>query len=1770
MDHDQDTDAGGDSTRVRFIPSFLFFKQLYVLLWKNVYIKRLLRHYTTTLLEIAFIVALLSGIQEDSVVREPLERRPDTYYKPMHSDAYWNTQEDLAHITKAYYYPSRNRYLSRLAREAFHKLGVTEVIGVQTLRQLQLVHPPDKESKETPRPAHAVALRFNGVGQNDTDAEPVNLHVSFMAGNLPFDLQVNYRQRLISQPDGPVEEERFPEMHTLLPIMGALQQRHLELQAERMHEPAPEELRLRRFPYPAYIVHRDQKNYALVLTRFCIGMLIPFTVLAARLTDEKATGMRELLRVMGLSDWVYWASHYLTAFFMHSIIVSLMLLFTCVKRNEEGRAFIQFSDPTLLFVILNFFCSQCLMHAFALSMFFAHPHSAIAGAMLYWTFSNAMPFLLLEHAGGQGYYYIARQDKLLTAIFPGMSLHWSFRVLERFEKFVERGANWSNFYDPAATPDNVTLAEIVFVGFTFDCILATFIWYFDNVFCLGPGVHKPYHFPLKLGYWLPRMTFIRTLSTSRGGDEVLNFEAEPTYQAVAVELVNASKDYDGVVAVDDVCLRIYNSQITVLLGHNGAGKTTLLNMITGFVDCTSGSALIGGYDVRICTRDSRQSIGYCPQYNVLFDDLTVEEHLMFFAIIKGIPLNKVQLEVVTLLHDASLMEHRAVLVSKLTPGLQRRLCTAIAIVATPKLVILDEPTTNMDQDGCRDLWEQLLKLRRTTCVLMTTQQLYEADVLGDRIAVMANGRIRCCGGPTFLKQRFGTGYRMNITKMPRRCQVATITTLLRKYAPKARVQSDSDNEVVFIIGQMVATKIIIEMFRDLESRTGELGVESVGLSMTSLEDVLIRVGEEYHVHRSQRKKERDDDATSTVEAKPRLVKTMATVRSSPASLWARTRAVFVKRAIHAWREKRMPLFSWVLPQCLLTVMFLLEIWGLHGSTRDVAHGGDTLKYTFPDVIGIAHGFAQADSWERKFREEILETMFRPAIQYTVEHLPLTTDINTYLLDIASDKLFNYVFNLHFGYQMTKATGTVLWYNGQIQHTAPLVMTAFNTARLRNITKDFKAKLSFNVVAPPRQVQGHGVSSSKAESEQLRSQNTYREVLPKVLRSVFLPLVSSLMCSNFVLFPIAERALLVKHLHLLTGLSTFLYWVLNFVFDFLFYIVTALCVLPPLWLFQAGALSVTDISLIFSLNLLHGYAALPCIYLASFLFDNPGQGCSTLAIVTFILSSVGCLGEVFMEHYAEEVNSAAVSFVIGTARQAVRLLPSCSYSRAMTKVLQLAAESSVCQLGGAELESQCNIKVTETKLSLRQCCEHMYSVNRTSYLIHPFDKHPYSAYYEVVTLSFQGAAVFFVLLAFEFVRQPLERELTSLDNEAYLEAQAEPQYTAASPADRAAPKRKKRHGLIDSDVQEENNVVEGIVSGKLPVTPGTTWPVMVVRRLHRSYGYFESNVVLRGLCFTVRSGECFGLLGVNGAGKTTTFRILTGEIAPHAGNAYIGTVSIVEQPSGFQRHLGYCPQRDGLLDMLTGVETLSLFTRLKGVPLTPEYLETLLDVFRLEDIADQLVGTYSMGSRRKLSLCIAMVGTPHVLLLDEPYVGVAPMARRRVVNYISALQHTANMSVVLTSHSLADVEFLCNRMAILGAGRLQCLGSLPQLKAKFGKGYTITVKTLPDRKHDEIYQHQVIHAVSAAFPGSELVHTYEGVLEFRISWVRIPWSKMFVLMARIKKCFKLLDFYIADTSLEQIFLGVTRKQACEAAAAAAQQVQQAPAAVHHIMTSTLGI
>ncbi|KAH8029523.1 hypothetical protein HPB51_001248 [Rhipicephalus microplus] len=539
--------------------------------------------------------------------------------------------------------------------------------------------------------------------------------------------------------------------------------------------------------------------------------------------------------------------------------------------------------------------------------------------------------------------------------------------------------------------------------------------------------------------------------------------------------------------------------------------------------------------------------------------------------------------------------------------------------------------------------------------------------------------------------------------------------------------------------------------------------------------------------------------------------------------------------------------------------------------------------------------------------------------------------------------------------------------------------------------------------------------------------------------------------------------------MISGLGPVTYWLINFAFDFMFYMGTALIVLLPLPFVPYTTLAAEDF---------------------------PGTGPTFLIVSQYASRSpYAVMSPAAVIAAAGDTTDTLLTTVIEVTLQVLRLLPNQSYSRGMTKIIQLAREKGICRKGGLQLESRCHTRQAQGRLSLLQCCLHLDAPDPSEYAIKPLDVSPYSVFYEFITLTIEGPVLFALLVCIEIWLPSVDMALSSLDQNVYKEG--------AVPAPAPSPA-----------------VGKALAGSK------------------------------KGLSFTVRTGECFGLLGVNGVGKTTTFRVLTGDILPHFGDAKVSGFSIVHQTWHCQRYLGYCPQRDGLLDMLTGTETLLLFGRLRGLNITPQYLNVLAHIFRLEEIVDHLVVTYSVGNRRKLSICVSMMGMPRMLLLDEPYNTIATTARKRIVNYISELQRVSKMSILLSSHSLSDVEFLCNRIAIMGEGRLQCLGSLTHLKEKFGKGYTIGVKTYPDKKQDFVYQKEVADAVCNTFPETEMVHSVQGLLEFRMSHVEMPWSEMFTRMAKIKKRFKLQDFFISDTSLEQIYTSVTRKEAFEAAAAAA--------------------
>ena len=225
--------------------------------------------------------------------------------------------------------------------------------------------------------------------------------------------------------------------------------------------------------------------------------------------------------------------------------------------------------------------------------------------------------------------------------------------------------------------------------------------------------------------------------------------------------------------------------------------------------------------------------------------------------------------------------------------------------------------------------------------------------------------------------------------------------------------------------------------------------------------------------------------------------------------------------------------------------------------------------------------------------------------------------------------------------------------------------------------------------------------------------------------------------------------------------------------------------------------------------------------------------------------------------------------------------------------------------------------------------------------------------------------------------------------------------------------------VDEDVATEaERVRTGKSSGEIVRLEG-------LRKVYNSP--VGPKVAVQNLSFGIPSGECFGFLGINGAGKTTTLSILSGDIAPTSGRAYINGLAIETEQLAVRRLIGYCPQHDALLDLLTVREHLYLYARIKGVAseIIEGVVQTKMEQLDLLDFTDKQAGTLSGGNKRKLSVAIAMIGRPRVVFLDEPSTGMDPVARRYMWDVISAMttRDGQDCSVILTTHSMVRHNLL---------------------------------------------------------------------------------------------------------------------------------------------------
>lgn len=310
-------------------------------------------------------------------------------------------------------------------------------------------------------------------------------------------------------------------------------------------------------------------------------------------------------------------------------------------------------------------------------------------------------------------------------------------------------------------------------------------------------------------------------------------------------------------AVKGSWFAIERGQLFCLLGPNGAGKSTTINLLTGVLPPSGGDALVygeslsepGGID-RV-----RPLMGVCPQFDVLWGELTGYEHLYLYGLIKGLPRREVEAQAFTLLDSVKLAGSAGVRTAAYSGGMRRRLSVAIALLGDPLVVYLDEPTTGMDPISRRHVWDIIEASKPGRAIVLTTHSMEEADILGDRIGIMARGTLRALGPSLRLKQRFGSGYQLSVSCAPVRAgalpraqlaeRVAAVSAFFKEHL--GVVPADETLAYSLFLVPRAREPELPAFLRQLDASRGELGVTDVQIGLASLEEVFLSIARKAEV-----------------------------------------------------------------------------------------------------------------------------------------------------------------------------------------------------------------------------------------------------------------------------------------------------------------------------------------------------------------------------------------------------------------------------------------------------------------------------------------------------------------------------------------------------------------------------------------------------------------------------------------------------------------------------------------------------------------------------------------------------------------------------------------------------------------------------------------------------------------------------------------------------------------------------------------------------------
>jgi ATP-binding cassette subfamily A (ABC1) protein 3 len=1071
---------------------------------------------------------------------------------------------------------------------------------------------------------------------------------------------------------------------------------------------------------------------------------------------------------------------------------------------------------------------------------------------------------------------------------------------------------------------------------------------------------------------------------------------------------------ETVVAVNDLSLNVLRGQILVLLGANGSGKSTTLDAIAGLGTITHGEIEI----------DGTGGLGLCPQKNVLWDELTVFEHVAIFNGLKAMGSKDTKSQIEELVRACDLEPKLHAKSKTLSGGQKRKLQLAMMFTGGSRVCCIDEVSSGLDPLSRRKIWDILLRERGIRTLLFTTHFLDEADVLSDHIAILSKGSLKADGSAAELKHKLGGGYRVQINSLPsedKPLQSGVSAELSSVISSKASTHSTIP----------LASQIVYELEDSAEAagfvnEAERQGITDYSVNGPSIEDVFLKVAEEA----------RDDSQVEIPQTivTPKTIKvgdeasfSAATETKEPSedlSLLDGTGTTILQQAWILFRKRVTVLKRNFIPYIALLVIPMaaagLITLFFKGFTALSCSPSD--QVSTPSISGI--------DWTTT-----VDLVVGPADLVNVTKLAASTNLNAsnFVVVDTIDDFNNYI-------------------SANYQNVTPGGIFIADTPTIAYVAE---YNLQWSVLT--QNILDQSLSGSPIQTQFSVFAVPFAPSAGKTLQAIFY--FGLAMCAYpgfFALYPTAERLRKVRALHYSNGIRAAPLWLAYTAFDFVFVLIVSVVVIV-IWV------SITSTwyhpEYLFVVFFLYGLTSILLSYVVSLFVASAlaafawAVGLQAVLFLAYFIAYLTIL--TYSPPFAIDHDILVAHFVLAVITPAGNLL------RALLLTLN-------------EFSILCND-----------------SNEKASY---PGGITVYGG--PILYLIIQAIVLFVFLVWWDSGYKP-----------AFLQ--------------RGAPKK------IQPDVEKESNVpsnLSGLDAG------------LHVQHLNKSFAGIKA---VDDINFSIPPSTVFALLGPNGAGKSTTISLIRGDLHPdhHGGDVLVEGISVTRRRAEARRHLGVCPQFDAM-DSMTVSEHLHFYARARGVSDVEHNVNAIITAVGLEPYRHRFALKLSGGNKRKLSLAIALMGNPAVLLLDEPSSGMDAASKRVMWRTLEAV--TKGRGMLITTHSMEEADKLADSVGIM-ASRMLALGSSNDLRKRFGARWYVHI-VLKGAPHVSPTEAQKVKDWIGE-------HVADALLEERVWYGQIRFSvptegksiaKLFSLLETNKETLGLEYYSVSQTTLDQVFLEVVTR------------------------------